>query len=69
MELTREQRSIIRGVLSDAVGTTNYLTDINKEYNLDMWDQIIDYFKEKRNYDENYKSNKPSKKELKNVFN
>ena len=61
MELTREQRSIIREVLSDAIGTTNYLTDINKEYNLDMWDEIIDYFVEKRNCDENYNSNKKEK--------
>mgnify|MGYP003653936621 CR=1 FL=1 len=66
MELTQEQKSIIREVFSDAVGTTNYLTDINKEYNLDMWDEIIDYFKEKRDYDQNHKPNKPSKGGLKN---
>ena len=61
-KLTQEQKEIVREVLSDAVGTTNYLTDINEEYNLDMWDEIIDYFKEKRDCDENYNPNQFQKK-------
>lgn len=68
MELNEEQRDIIESVNSDAYGFTNYLTDINKTHNLNMWDEIIDYFKEKRACDENYTKRECSCFENKNVL-
>jgi len=52
--MTQEQIDIIESVNSLAVNFTNYLTDINKDYDLDMWDELLDYFKEKRDCDTNY---------------
>tara|TARA_R110002012_G_scaffold188449_3_gene355555 strand:- start:67 stop:288 length:222 start_codon:yes stop_codon:yes gene_type:complete len=68
MELNEEQRDIIESVNSDAYGFTNYLTDISKTHNLNMWDEIIDYFKEKRACDENYTKRECSCFENKNVL-
>ena len=56
MKPTREEN--IQEVRGNAFGLTNYITEINKEYDLDMWDEIIEYFIEKRSCDENYKGNK-----------
>ena len=56
MKPTREE--IIQEVGGNAFGLTNYITEINKEYDLDMWDEIIEYFIEKRSCDENYNGNK-----------
>ena len=68
MELNEEQKDIIEGVNSDAYGFTNYLTNINETHNLNMWDEIIDYFKEKRACDENYTKQECSCFQNKNVL-
>ena len=56
MKPTREE--IIQEVRGNAFSLTNYITEINEEYDLDMWDEIIEYFIEKRKCDENYKGDK-----------
>lgn len=56
MKPTRKE--IIEEVRGNAYGFTNFLTEINEEYDLDMWDEIIEYFIEKRKCDENYTGDK-----------
>tara|TARA_Y100001963_G_scaffold105589_1_gene145804 strand:+ start:554 stop:724 length:171 start_codon:yes stop_codon:yes gene_type:complete len=56
MEYTTEE--IIEQVRGDIYALTNFLTEINEQYDLDMWDEVIEYLKEKRECDENYHKSK-----------
>tara|TARA_Y100000593_G_C4176108_1_gene269522 strand:- start:34 stop:225 length:192 start_codon:yes stop_codon:yes gene_type:complete len=49
------KKEIIEDVRSNAYGFTNWITEINEEHSINMWDEIIEYFIEKRKCDLNYK--------------
>lgn len=68
MELNEEQAEVIEGVRTFADGYTRWLTRINKEHGLNIWDEIVDYFIEKRACDENYTKRECSCFENKNVL-
>lgn len=53
--MKKDKGELIEEVRGSAYGLTNFLTEINEEYDLNMWDEIIEYIIEKRKCDENYK--------------
>ena len=45
--------NLIRRIQDSAIGLSNRIRELKEEEEFDMWDEILDYLKEKRELQEN----------------